>query len=180
MNLMYAQMGMKALDGWASFATSRIDVRLAQATQAYQNTMSSLSAAASLNSVGLNEIEARDQATRVSQELQVTSLQQEGAADVSAAAAGVAGRSVDSVIAQLRNTAASANHARLTNLRNQYRVAGQERRNVLLAKAYNKDISVIPKPSAASALLGIGASLLDVWDSHQTPDETISGRLSRL
>ncbi len=179
-NLMYAQMGLSALDSLTSYASASIQSRTARAVQDYQNTMSSLSAAQSLNTVNLNEIQQRDASVRASEQLQVAAMEQEGSNAVAAAAAGVAGNSVDSVARHLRGSAARANHARLTQLKSMYQASGQERKNILVAKAYNKDVSVIPRPSAASAILGVGASMLDIWDSNQTPNESISGRLSRL
>lgn len=180
MNLMYAQMGLSALEGLAGYASAKIQASTAEAVKGYQNTMSALSAAQSLNTINLNEIAQRDASVRASEQLQIAAMQQEGSNAVSAAAAGVAGNTVDTVARQLRSSAARANHARLVTLRDQYRVAGQERRNTLIAKEYNKDVSVIPKPSPVSAILGVGASMLDIWDSHQTPGDTISSRLSRL
>jgi len=175
---MMAQMGLSLVQGWGQYQTASIQARMQQDVQDYKNTMSALSAAQSKNTITSNEISVRDASIRASDALQQQSLKQQGAAAVSAGAAGVSGNTTDLVMRDLVSSAAQANKSRLNELSAQYRAFGQERKNVNLGQIYNKDVSVIPKPSAASALLGIGTNLLSIWDSHQTPGNTIAANLS--
>ena len=176
--LMFAQMGLSAIQGWGQYRIASIQAEMQQNLQDYQNTMSALSAAQSHNILTGNEVSVRDAGVRAAEALQQRALKQEGSAQVAAGAAGVTGSTTEVVMRDLRSSAARANKSRTDQLQAQYRAFGQERRNVNLAQIYNKDVSVIPKPSAASALLGIGTSLLNIWDSHQTPGRTIAARLS--
>lgn len=178
-NLMYAQMGIGIVEGVGGLLMSREQQKMDAAIQAYNNTMSALAAAQSFNSITQSENDVRDASVRMSESIQRQTLIAEGQAKVSAGAAGVEGGSVDQVMAGLRSSASQAQYARGVNAKNQRRAYGQERRNVHIAKALNKDVSVIPRPSAASAALGLGTNLLSIWDSHQTPDNTVASRLGR-
>lgn len=178
MSLMYAQMGLSAISTFGSYKVASIQADMQQRMQQYQNTMSALSAAQSRNTITSNEVSVRDASVRVAEQIQQQALTQEGSAAVAAGAAGVAGSSTAAVMRDLKGSAARANKSRTDQLQAQYRAFGQERRNVNLAQVYNKDVSVIPKPSSASMLLGLSTGLLDIWDSHQTPGDTIAARLS--
>lgn len=174
MKLMSAQMGISIASGLSDFAIGSENAKLQRSIQAYNNTISALSAAQANNATTVSEIEAQDAATRMDAEIQRQAIIAEGEASVAAGAAGVAGNSVHGVMRGLRSSAARAQYARKENLKGQFRSFGQERRNTAVAKALNKDISVIPNPSGASALLGIGTNLMKIWDSHQAPGDKIA------
>ena len=176
--LMYAQMGLSVIGGLTDFATSREQRKLDKAVQAYNNTISALSAAQANNTTTLNEVQAQDASTRLDIDIQRQSLVATSQARVAAGAAGVEGGSVRAVMSNLRSTVTAAQFARKTQLTNTYRAFGQERRNTAIAKATNKDVSIIPKASATSSLLGMGANLLSIWDNNQTADNKIAARLS--
>lgn len=177
MSLMFAQMGLSLVQDIGAFGEASIDAKMARSRQAYQNTMSALSAANAYNTVTFNENQALKQSDITRQAQQIAALEQEGKADVASGAAGVSGNTSDLIVRDLEASAARANKVRLDQLSGQMIAYGQERKNIELSKIYNKDISVIPKPSAASAMLGIGTNLLSIYDSHQTPSETIAARL---
>lgn len=178
MSLMFAQMGLSIAQGIGSYASANIKARMQESIQDYRNTMSALSAAEAQNTVTHNEIAVLDAADQQREQQQIIALKQEGAADVASAAAGVSGTTSDLIMKDLKASAARANKARLDQVEAQFIAYGQERKNIELSNIYNKDISVIPKPSAASALLGIGTNLLSIYDQHQTPGNTIAARLS--
>jgi len=179
MSLMYAQMGLQALNTFGAFQSAKVQADINETLQDYNNTMQALSTARQLNTINSNQIGVRDAAARTAQDLMVQSLEQEANAEVAAASAGVAGASVKSTMRDLRGSAARARHARAATLAGQYRAFGQERSNVELAAIYRKDVSVIPQPSKASLMLGIASGALDVYDNHQTPGDKISnGSLS--
>lgn len=178
MSLMYAQMGLSAISTFGNYKIAGIQAGMQETMRKYQNTMSALSAAQSRNTITSNEIAVRDASVRVAEQIQQQALEQEGASTVAAGAAGVGGGSTAAVMRDLKSSAAKANKSRTEQLQAQYRAFGQERRNVNLAEVYNKDVTVIPKPSAASMLLGLSTGLLDIWDSHQTPGDTIAAQLS--
>lgn len=175
--LMFAQMGLDIAQGLGALGVAREQAKMQESLQAFNNTMSAISAAQANNITTLNEITAQDAAARMDTEIQRQVLVAEGQATVAAGAAGVAGGSVANVMRGLRSSAARAQFARKQNLNNQLTAFGQERRNTAVAKAMNRDVTVIPKPSTTSAMLGIGAGMLEIWDSHQTPSEKLSARL---
>lgn len=179
-SLMYAQMGMDVLGGITSFATAREEGKLQRAVQDYNNTISALSAAQSHNVTTLNEIQTQDAAQRTALEIQKQAMTAEGAARVSAGAAGVSGGAVDSVMRALRSSVSRAHYGTMQQLQAQYRSFGQERRNTAVAAVLNKNITVIPRPSATSALLGLSKNMLGTWDKHQPAGERLADQLSRI
>ena len=178
MSIMFAQMGLAITRGAGNFASASIEAKVRKSTQAFRNTMAALSAAQNQNSITVNEIGVLDGADQLREQQQIAALEQEGSAAVASAAAGVSGTTTELVVKDLKASAARANKARLDNIENQFLSFGQERKNVELSRIYSRDRSIIPKPSIASAALGIGTNLLGVYDSHQTPSDTIAARLS--
>lgn len=167
MDIMYAQMGMGLLGGLADLNTAKTEGKLARMTQKYQNTMADLSKAQSLNAMTDNEISFRDSVVHTKKAVELAALQDTAAAAVSAATAGVDGGSARAVLRGLTRSRLSATTAIDKSVLAQRRAFVNERRNVEIASIYGKDISIIPKPSTASALLGIGAGMIDVFDKHQ-------------
>lgn len=178
-SLMYAQMGISAISSLSNFAVARQQAKMDEAIQAYNNTISALSAAQSRNTVTHNELQARDASVRQGLEIQQSLLRAEGSARVAAGAAGVTGGSVRSVMQGLRSSAAQAQYARTEQTRKQMQAFGQERRNIGIAQALHKDVSVIPKADATSALLGLGTNMLQLWDQHQPAGDGIAARLGK-
>lgn len=179
MNLMYAQMGLSIAQNFASIGVAREQEKMAQAVQDYNNTMSALAAAQANNITTLNEISAQDESQRMDIEIQKHALEATGEASVAAGAAGVSGGAVDSVMLGIRTAAARAQHSRKTALDNQFIQFGQERVNTAVAAVTNKDVTILPRTSAGTALLGIGSDLLKIWDRHQTPEDKIAARLGK-
>ncbi len=166
-SLMFTQMGLSAIGGLASVGVSAQQAKLNESIQQYRNTISALQAAQSRNVLTENEIGARDASIRQDLDIQRQGIMAEGQARTSSAEAGVSGGSTSRVMQGLRNSVARAQYGRTERLEQQYNSFGQERRNVGVAQALNKDISVMPRPSATSTLLGIGTDLLKIYDAHQ-------------
>lgn len=188
MSLMYGQMGMSVLSTMTAMDTGRTnatlannqnatDTKLARMTQAYQNTMADISKAQQLNTMTENEIGVRDAAARASQALRVTGMQDAAVAEASAAAAGVRGGSVRSAMNGIERSKLQARAALRQRLSANARSAHNERINLELSSVFNRDVSPthnaqkIRPPSAASALLGLGANLIDIYDNNQPEGE---------
>ena len=161
------KMGVQAVGAFTDFALQGIQADMAAAAQAYGNSMRRLSAAQQLNSVSLAEAQLRDKSARLSASLQQQSLKDRGAASVSAAAAGVAGGSVRQALLGLRRSAIGAQDARMRNLNSNLLAQDKQRKNIQLAAILGQDNTVIARPSAASAMLGLGATLIDTYDANQ-------------
>lgn len=129
--------------------------------------------------MNLKEAHMHDAALRGGESIQMETLAASASAEAAAAAAGVHGGAVAATLRGIQRDSAQAKQALHENTMQQARAARHERTNVALAAVYNKDISVIPRPSAASALLGLGMNLIDIYDSHQPPGQTLLDRAMR-
>lgn len=167
MSLMYAQMGMKALGTFSAFSASRHSAKMEEISRAYQEKMSAISAAMQLNVQTQNEIEQKDAVVRASAALEITAMEDRAEAEVSAAASGAGGGSVVGTMRNLMRSRLRAKQALRTQQQNQARANLQTRRNIEFAKVMGKDLSPIGKPSVASALLGLGSGLIDIYESNQ-------------
>jgi len=156
-----------AIGGIADSATRSIQAGMNEASQAYSNTMREISTAQNINAITLQQAALGDKSRRLQATLQQQSLKDRGAAEVGAAAAGVAGGSVDQALLGLRRSALNAQNARMRNLESGLFAADTQKKNIRLAGIMGEDISVIQRPSAASSLLGLGATLLDKFDNNQ-------------
>lgn len=149
--------------------------RMQKAAQAHRNTMNQMSGALRENSITQKQMQTQDQGVRLSQAIQTQSMQDQGSAAVSAAAAGVAGGSVKATMLGLRRSALNAHDARQRNSDSAIIALEEDRKNVKLATIMGEDISVLPDrvadvlpaPSAASALLGLASGLVDTYDNYQ-------------
>lgn len=178
MSLMYAQMGMAAVGAYSGYQQQKHDAKMQQLQQAYQNKMSDISKAFSLNTQTENEINVRDAGVRASQAIQIQSMQNKSSAIVGAAAAGVHGSSVNSAMRGLTRSKLQASEALNFKMKAQARSDLTQRRNIHLSAAFNRDVSPIGKPSAASALLGLGMSMIDIYDSNQPEGQQSTDRLA--
>lgn len=175
---MYAQMGMSVISGLSAHGTAKHNARMETIMRDYNQTMSDISAAQQLNTMTENEISARDASIRAASALDIQSMKDRANAEVDAAASGVAGGSVRNSLRGLTRSRLMAKKAMHEKVKAQKRSFAQDRRNVALARVMNKDVSVIPKPSTASALLGLGASMIDIYDSHQPDGQKIEDTIA--
>lgn len=183
MSLVYAQAGMAVASSLTAYDTARTntimannqrdtETKLSQMTQRYQNTMAAISQAQQLNAMTSNEASMRDAAIRAGETISKQSMQDKALTEASAAAAGVRGGAVRSAMNSLERSKLTAREALRKRMEAQGRANTQDRANLRMAGIYNKDVSVysarhVRAPSAASALLGLGASLIDIYDSNQ-------------
>lgn len=178
MSLMYLQMGHRALGAYAGYSAQRHSSKMAEIQKHYQNVMADIAAAQQNNTQTMNEVEVRDAFVRTGIALEVQAMKDQGSAEASAAAAGVKGGSVNSALRGLMRSHMQSKAALTQRKDQQHRANTQARRNIALNRAFSKNRDIIPQPSAASALLGLGAQMIDVYDSHQTPGETTSDAIA--
>ena len=172
---MYSQMGLSAVQSLGQYASASIQTKLQRSMQEYRNTMSQLSAARAKNAVTINENRAQDAATQAEQMIQRQAIQDQGRQAVDAAAAGVTGNSVEMAARDLRASAGRASYAQERQHQQAMAEMGEQRKSIAIGAIMNQDISVIPKPSAGSMLLGMGTNLLSIYDSHQPEGSRILG-----
>jgi hypothetical protein len=179
MSINYAQMGLNVAKGTLSYMSAKADAKMAAMTQKYNNAMQAISTAASLNAQTSNEIGVRDAGVQAGMNIKLQSLQDRASATVSAAAAGVHGASVDSAMRGMMRSKLQASAALKENLAAQGRGDLNNRRNILMGAAYSKDVSVIGRPSAASALLGIGLDMFKTYDANQPKGQQAADTLAK-
>jgi hypothetical protein len=175
---MQLKMGMQAIGALSDFGIQQTQHKMNVASQEHRNVMNQLSSGIQQNAVTIAEIQTQDSAVRLSEAIQTQSMKDKGSAAVSAAAAGVQGGSVKAAMLGLRRSALQAQDARIRNRDSALTAQAENRKNIELSAIMGKDISVLPAPSAASALLGLGASLVDTWDSNQPTGETSADKMA--
>ena len=164
---MKLKMGMQAFGAFTDYSIQRTQYKMQVASQEHKNVMNQLSSGIQQNAVTIAEIQTQDKAVRLSEAIQTQSMKDKGSAAVSAAAAGVQGGSVRATMLGLRRSALKAQDARIRNRDAALQAQAEGRKNIEMSAIMGRDISVLPAPSAASALLGLGASLVDTWDANQ-------------
>lgn len=177
MNPMYASMGLDLAQGLTGFAQASIASKLASKLQKYRNAMLEVSAAMSRSVAGLNKIATRDAGVRLQFSLQVQAAEDQGAARVAAAAAGVQGGSVDRTMRGLRQSAANAQAARKARTSAENRGHDNDLRNINVGAITGRDITVRSKPSLLAASVGIGKNLIDTYDRFQPEGDKLGDQL---
>lgn len=167
MSLMYAEMGMKIVGGLAEMAVNKEQYKMQVATQKYQRKMTALSAAFSTNTLTGNEISLRDAGIRAAGAIQMQARKDQASNEAGAAAAGVTGGSVLASQRGLKRSALSAGRGLSEARKGEDMVSTDARRKLALDVAFQRDTTVLSRPSTAMALLGLGATLIDTYDSHQ-------------
>lgn len=167
MTLMAAQMGLSLAGSWGQWKTASIQADLQGKIQEYRNTMSKLSAARALNATTVNEVRTRDAGMEADDLIQRTAMKDQARLEVEAAAAGVAGNSVEMAARDLKASAGRASFAQRRQTKQQLAELDESRTSIAIAAITNQDVQVIPKPSVGSLLLGAGTNLLNIYDSHQ-------------
>ena len=175
---MQLKMGMQAIGALSDFGIQQTQHRMNVASQEHRNVMNQLSSGIQQNAVTIAEIQTQDSAVRLSEAIQTQSMKDKGSAAVSAAAAGVQGGSVKATMLGLRRSALQAQDARIRNRDSALTAQAENRKNIELSAIMGRDISVLPAPSAASALLGLGASLVDTWDANQPQGSTSADNIA--
>lgn len=141
--------------------------KLGLENQRHRNAVTSISANLQRDATTLQEIDTRNASRRADQSIQLQALKDSGEATVSAAAAGVAGGSVQSVMRGLKRSSMNAQYARIENTENAYKELGQQRTNINVSEIFQTDTVVLPKPSLGALLLNIGTNTLNLYEKEQ-------------
>lgn len=150
---LFAKLGMDMLGGFMQYQSDKAEAKAARAYQKYRNTMTNLSNAINQNAITTNEIMSNDAFTREAVDIKKDYLAADANATVSAAAAGVKGRSVNQSLFDIKRSMDVAEGLRQENLRNSWLAFDQQRQTSAMDAALQQDHSYIPKPKLASYLL---------------------------
>ena len=173
-SFMLAEMGLTGLNGVANIMIGNTERSIKKIMDKYNDTMSALSAAQANNQVTRNEVSVGKQIKLAEAGDQVATMQATESAKVAAAAAGVSGNSVAVTLNAFARGKAQKEMARDLEEQQVYGGLNDQRRSIATQRAYGKSISIMPSTSATS-LLGLGASLLDVYKQHQPSTYDIGG-----
>lgn len=168
---LYARQGLTVVTGITDFINAGTSAKLAKAMQKYRNQMIEISAAMNARAISQNEIRTRDASVRLAFAIEVRSQQDIASANVSAAAAGVSGRSVDRQLRGLRGSALAAQAARKEQLRQEMSGHANDRINNRVSAIMQRDIEVHQKPSMMFALGGVAKSLFNNIEDATPPSE---------
>lgn len=146
---------------------AREQTKLQREFQRHKNAVLGLNANLQRDALELKEIDARQADRDLSEQIQMQSMAQKAQAEVSAAAAGVTGGSVEAVMTGLERSAMRAQAARMENTSSLFRQLGQQRRDINVGQILGEDRTVIPGPSVGSLLLSMGTSALQGYGSQK-------------
>ncbi len=164
MNPMYASMGLTVAQGVAGFANASIASKLASSMQKYHNKMREISAAMSRDVIQQNRIRTMDASRALEWDIAKSAARDQGAAVVSAAAAGVSGRNVDKQLRGLRRSALGAQMSRKKKVQQEIQQHNTDLRSSEVSLIMGRDITVHARPSILASMAGIGTAL---FDDHQ-------------
>jgi hypothetical protein len=156
--LMGAQLASGIADGVSSYFASKAQAKFMEQTQAFNNRIVNLSNANNQDALTEQSIQVRDASARDAVTIQMQRMEAHASAEVAAATAGVAGNSVNLTMMDISRNAARAEHLRRETLKSHYISNDQQRRNSQFGAFTSQDRSYIPKPSVASAALGIAGT----------------------
>lgn len=177
---MYGDIGVQAIGTVSDLMLQSTQRKMLQDAQEHRNVMSAISSATQFNNITVSEIQTLDASRRLKQEIDIASLKDKGNAEVSAAASGVAGNSIDNTMRGLQRSALNANYARIRNTESQMKAQGQARKNVTLQKIYNEDVQVFEKPNVGLALLGLATGAVNTYNKNQPQGQGLASVASKL
>lgn len=154
---MWPILAMNVIQGFAGYNAASAQAKAKEKWQAYQNTMLQLSNAQSQNAITDNEIMAQQAFADQGIGIQKSNILTSAKAEVSAAAAGVKGRSVDQAMLDINRNAAAAERQRQIDFANSNLAFTAQRAQSSMSAAMQQDYSYIPKPKLGSYLLEAAA-----------------------
>ena len=155
------------VSGAGGFIAASLSNRIDRKWTAYQNRLVNLAAAQSRNALVDNKAMAQEEHLSNVMMINKSRLEAEAQAKAGAAAAGVAGGSVDTTIFETGRNAGAALNKEQSQFEQQLHVMEQQRDNVE-AQRVARQRQLPQRPSALGAILGITADILDPPDVQQS------------
>jgi len=177
-NFMYAQMGVQTITGITNFILGQEQSATDRMMQKYRNAMAAVANAVKSDTYTKNEIAVQDATVRASAALQTTAIKDRGVARVQAAGAGVGGAGAKNILRGLQRSYSNADTALQTNAAGALQGIGTQRKNTAILGVAAKEVAPIRTPSVGAALLGLGTSLIDIYDQNQPAGSTLAYTLN--
>ena len=159
---MWLQAGLSVAQGLTGFIQSSREAKYRRKLQEYNNAMTRLANAQNQNAITLNQNMAVERSLAQQFQIERSEYVTIGEAEVSAAAAGTAGRSVNQTLYQVQRSADEAESNRQSDLEAQLAGFQQQRLNSAMQAAQQIDYSFIPSPNPVSSMLGIATDLYKI------------------
>ena len=163
---LFAQAASSIGTPFTDFLVGKQQNKLDKEMQRHRNDVTAISSNLQRNAVTLQEIDVRSANRRNDQMIQTSAMQDQASAEVSAAAAGVTGGSVQAVMRGLKRSELNAQSARIDSTANAYQTLGQQRRNINVSQIFQTENTVLPGPSVAALLLSMGTASYDIYKEN--------------
>lgn len=161
-----AQAAMSALSAASQYKADKAQAKAQQAFQKYRNTMTRLSDGVNQNAITTNELLMREASAEQGVQIAQQGLFDTARVEVSAAAAGVKGRSVNQTMLDTNRDIAVRERQRQVSLDNAMLAVDQQRLNSSMSAEMQQDYSYIPKPKAATYFLKFAAdTATSAWNN---------------
>ena len=169
-----------AIGTYSDYQVSKTQYEMDKMAKAHNEYMRTVAYANQVNTMAEADIDLHEETQRAAFALGVTSKQDKAAAEVAAAAAGVAGGSVEGTSRRLEQSFLRAHQARKTQERMLRRGLRTNRYNAEMAHVFGQDVSTLTKPSASTAMLGLATQLIGQYDKAQPKGYKTADHLSNL
>lgn len=177
---MGGKMLTQGISSVSNYVVAREQFKMEEQMRKHRAAMDAISSASQINALTQQDIDTRDAGVRASVALNLQSKQDKASAEVSAAAAGVSGNSVDAALRGLERSALQANAARKQTLASKRKAVINEKKNVRLSAIYGRDIGARLRPNPAMALMRLGTELLQTYDNNQPKGQTSADALNNM
>lgn len=148
--------GSNFLSAFMSYNADKAMYKAKKAWQTYSNTMVRLSDAVSQNAITQNELMSQTALANQAIDMKRGNILTQARAEVSAAAAGVKGRSVNQVMVDINRNAAMQERQRQISWENANLAFDQQRLGSSMQAAMQQDYTYLPKPKLGQYLLQAG------------------------
>lgn len=146
-------MFFDALAMGAKYLGDKAQNKAQKKLQAYKNKMTNIANSINQNTITSNTTLAIQQSAKQAVFMRKDELSSLGASAVSAAAAGVRGKSVNASLIKVKQNAAGLEKQRADDLQGYFYQATNQRLSSSLSAVQNQDLSYLPKPKLAGYLL---------------------------
>ena len=157
--MLAAQVGMSALGAASQYSADKAANKAQRAWQQYSNTMLRLSDAVSQNAITTNQLLTQEGFANEALQIDKNSLFAQAKLEVSAAAAGVKGRSVNQAMFDVQRNAGAREYERQQSFKNANFAFDNQRLSSSMNAEMQQDRTYLPKPKAASYVLNAAAQV---------------------
>lgn len=158
-----------AVGSLVGYITASQDAKQQRKWQAYNNALVRLQNAQNQNAITTNEGMATERASEAEYAIRKSEYITKGSAEVSAAATGTIGRSVDLVLFDIGRNAAKASADKARDLGYQMLGFQQQRESSNLQTEMNIDRASIPGPNPADMVMGLTTPFAEAYKYYGMP-----------